>query len=140
MLLDIIWKIAPYGDIVIDSVHSFRVCIDTKCKHIRIAVLNQIASDLNGEIRHDMPHFSSIGYIKKDEFRIRIKSAKQQSNLSPGVPNEDFLIAQINKYIESCSPLNVIFLGENCSYFVQNAIKCDAIKNKKTKNKKKKTD
>lgn len=143
MLLDIMWVVAKYGDIKTDSANRIKICIDSKSKNVRLAVLNTIEKELQSlgsQYLNDMPHYSSIGYVKVSSYLICVKSKLQQGSLSCGIKNEDFLDQKINKYIKDYGPINIKFIGKNCCFLCENVGSSECTKNKKVKNKKIKAD
>lgn len=143
MLLDIMWCVVKYGDVKVESGNRLKICIDSKSKHVRLAVLKSIHNDLKslGSLYlNDLPHYSSIGYIKVFTYLICVKSKNQQGSASCGIKNEDFLDCEINKYIKQYGTINITFIGNNCSFTCKNVNNSELTHNKKTKNKKIKAD
>jgi len=142
MLNTIVEKLARYGSVKVSG-KRIRLCISSKCRNERLRVLQQAYADFQDfspVLLNDRPDYSSIGYLCVDKFKICVKSLAQQSNMSPGVSNEDVLINKINKYIKQTGCINLIFYCGNHRVSYVDVLDCYATKNRKLRKGRNKAD
>jgi hypothetical protein len=142
MLMDILEKLKNYGELRVTG-NRIKVCIPSKCRQDRIEVLHQINENFQDFcccLMHDKPSYSSIGYVKIQDYKISVKSQKQQSDMSPGMSNEQVLVQQIDKYIKGHQNINLIFFSGNFQVVYCDVVECTATKNKKLRKGRNKAD
>lgn len=133
MLHSIVEKLSTYGTVRVSG-NRIKVCVASKCRNDRLHVLNQAYADFQDFcplLLNDRPDYSSIGYIKIQDFKICVKSQAQQSSLSPGIGNEQVLVQEINKYIKQIGCINLIFYCGDRQVCYLDVMDCYATENRK---------
>lgn len=135
-------RLQNYGQVLVNGNH-IRVAIPSINRHDRMHVLQNIHRDFQdfcAALLTDRPDYSSIGYVKIQNLKISVKSQRQQKQLSPGVPNEQFLVQKINKYLQQHDAINLIFLSETIVIRYTDVIECMATQNRKLRTGRNKAD
>ena len=138
----VIDRLAAYGRVSINGNH-IKVAIPTLCRDDRLRALDAIFKNFesDGAVRlNDRPDYSSIGYIKVFNFKICVKSIRQQQLLAPGVPNEQFLTQKINKYLLARGCINLIFYNSERQVEYRDVVRCYATENRKRRKGRNKAD
>lgn len=133
MLHTIVEKLSVYGAVRVSG-KRIKVCVPSKCRSERLRVLHQAYTDFQDfspSLLNDRPDYSSIGYIKIQDFKICVKSLAQQSRMSPGVGNEQVLVNKINKYIKQIGCINLIFYCGDRQVCYLDVMDCYATENRK---------
>jgi hypothetical protein len=133
MLQQILSKLEAYGSVKVSG-NRIRVCIPSKSRDERLTVLRRACAefqDFCAVLLNDRPDYSSIGYIQIDNFKICVKSLRQQSSLSPGISNEQVLVNKIDKYIKTIGCINLIFYCNGFQIKYDDVVDCYATKNRK---------
>lgn len=141
-MLVVIERLQNYGQVIVNGNHV-RVAIPSINRHDRMHVLQNIHRDFQdfcAALLTDRPDYSSIGYVKIQNLKICVKSQRQQKQLSPGVPNEQFLVQKINKYLLQHAAINLIFLSETIAVRYIDVTECIATENRKLRTGRNKAD
>ena len=135
-------RLSAYGQVLREGNHV-KVAIPSLCRNDRLRVLNAIFKDFHDcapVMLTDRPDYSSIGYVKIANFKICVKSLRQQSKLAPGLPNEQFLTQKINKYLLACGRINLIFFNGDTQVRYDDVGRCYATENRKRRRGRNKAD
>lgn len=135
-------RLQNYGQVLVNGNHV-RIAIPSINRNDRMHVLHNIHRDFQdfcAALLTDRPDYSSIGYVKIQNLKICVKSQRQQKQLSPGVPNEQFLIQKINKYLLQHAAINLIFLSETIAVRYIDVTECIATENRKLRTGRNKAD
>jgi len=109
-------QLKKFGKVKVSG-NSFKVLLEDGSAKSRIDFLKTINDVLIGykpRIMNDNPNFSSVGYVKIDNFRVAGKPAKRQGMGSAGLGNEETFINSINKAIKQAGgSIDVCLIGKN---------------------------
>jgi len=109
-------KLESYGKIKLSG-NSFKVLLDDGSSAARIDFLKKLTeafSEYDAKIMIDNPNFSSVGYVKINNFRVAGKPAKRQGMGSAGLGNEKIFIDSINKAIrDTGGSIDICLVGKN---------------------------
>ena len=109
-------QLKKFGTVKISG-NSFKVLLEdgsTKARTDFLTTLNDIFVGYKPKIMNDNPNFSSVGYLKIDQFRVAGKPAKRQGMGSAGLGNESTFINSINNAIKKTGgSIDICFKGGN---------------------------